>query len=310
MITQHSTPVRHPARVRVPRRSRLLLALLSSLSLVACDVPDPAPAERVPSRRAPAVSAVYRYGPLPGQDLLLYKPQNWRSSQRRPVVVYAHGGAWVAGTAQDLDPMVLELLAAGAVVVSVEYRLAQPAAVQVGDLLSAASWVSSNATKLGAHPARIFLAGHSAGGHLALLAGLSGPTNGAPRPTSGFKGVFVAAAPTALDVPEFDPVIMGVRVHDVLASVNACPSSPCPHSVLSSLSPLRHVDAGDPPVYYIAGDLDPVVPVSQGRALAETYRAQGMDHRFWFDVVENAEHQPGLGANAAALRRFLEAPPA
>ncbi len=289
---------------------RGLFLALSLCALAACDVPDPAPAERVPSRRVPAVSTLYRYGPVPGQDLRLFKPSNWRAGQRRPVVVYAHGGAWVAGTAKDLDPMVLELLAAGAVVVSVEYRLSHPAAVQAGDLLAAASWVGTNAAKLGADPSRLFLAGHSAGGHLALLAGLSEVTNGVPRPAQGIKGVLVAAGPAALDLPDFDPVIMGVRVHDLLASLNACPSSPCPPSVLSYLSPARHVDAGDPPVYYVAGGLDPVVPLSQGRDLAETYRALGMDHRFWFDVVETAEHQPGLGANAVALRRFLDAPPA
>lgn len=282
--------------------------VLAALLLVGCDVPDPSAGDRVPVRPVPVSKTVYRYGPTAAHTLRVFRPSRWRSSDRRPVVVYVHGGAWVAGSSTDLDPLVLDLLAAGAVVASVEYSLGVPAAVQSGEVLAAATWVQANTGKLGADPTRTFLAGHSAGGHLVLLAGLSG-VSGVAQPPKGIRGVFVSAGPTALDVPEFDPFIIGFRVHDVLATVNSCPSSPCPASLLSFISPLRHVDPADPPVYYVAGTLDPVVPVSQGRLLADAYAAAGMDHKFWFDVVENADHQAAVGANAVALRRFLEAPP-
>lgn len=291
--------------------SRLKLTAVALMLFVvsACEVPDPSASERVPSRKVPSASTRYRYGSSPVQTLRVFKPSKWRSSNRRPVVVYAHGGAWVAGTSTDLDPMVLELLAAGAVVVSVDYRLGVPAAVQVDDILAAARWAEQNRSKIGGDPSKIFLAGHSAGGHLALLAGLSDNLGSSARPSAGFRGVFAAAAPVDLDDPAFDPDIMGFSVQSVLAGVNACPASPCPASVLSFLSPDVHVDASDPPVYYVAGAVDPVVPVSHGRSLAEAFAAAGVPDRLWLDVVEAGDHQPGIGAHSGALRQFLASPP-
>jgi len=290
-------------------RLKLLAAAFLAVSLSACEVPDPSASERVPSRRIPATSTRYRFGSSASQTVRVFTPPKWKASNRRPVVVYAHGGAWIAGLPTDLDPMVLELLAAGAVVVSVDYRLGVPAAVQVDDILAAARWAERNRSKIGGDPSRIFVAGHSAGGHLALLAGLSDNLASSARPTAGFRGVFVAAAPVDLDDPAFDPVIMGYSVQAVIAGANACPTSPCPTSVLSFLSPDVHVDASDPPVYYVAGGLDPLVPVSHGRSLASAFAVAGVPDRLWLDVVETGEHQPGVGAHAGALRQFLASPP-
>jgi len=89
-----------------------------------------------------------------------------------PVIVFLHGGGWSVG---DLDTYDGEArnhaVGAGALVVSVDYRLAPehpyPAAVE--DAWAATQWVAAHARELGADPDRLAVAGDSAGGNLAAV---------------------------------------------------------------------------------------------------------------------------------------------
>ena len=95
-----------------------------------------------------------------------------------PVVVWIHGGALVAGNRSQVTvrPKVLDrYLAAGLVVVSIDYRLAPETKLPeiLEDLRDAFAWVRGEGPALfGADPTRIVAAGHSAGGYLALMAGV------------------------------------------------------------------------------------------------------------------------------------------
>jgi acetyl esterase len=91
---------------------------------------------------------------------------------RRPVptVVFFHGGGWVAGDLFTHDRQARTLsLDLEAVVLSVDYRrppeVAFPGAYE--DCLAATRWAAANIDKLGADPARLAVAGDSAGGNLA-----------------------------------------------------------------------------------------------------------------------------------------------
>jgi acetyl esterase len=101
------------------------------------------------------------------------------------LVVYYHGGGWVAGDLDTHDqPCRLLAKTSGARVLSVDYRLApeHPFPAPVQDALAAFRDVSAHAGEYGADPARIAVAGDSAGGHLAAVTCQQAMGDGGPVP--------------------------------------------------------------------------------------------------------------------------------
>ena len=119
-----------------------------------------------------------------GSDLPIRSYRPYGAGERPPVVVYLHGGGWTIGDLQTHDEPCRALAAGtGAVVVSVDYRLApeHPFPAAVDDAYAAACFVAGNAEDLGVDADRLVIAGDSAGGNLAAAVSLlardrSGPT--------------------------------------------------------------------------------------------------------------------------------------
>ena len=110
-----------------------------------------------PAARAEALSLdVY---PATGADL--------------PVVIFVHGGGWFRGDKSNVDAKPAGFNARGFVFVSVNYRLIPEVDVtrQMQDVARAVAWVKENIGQYGGDPSRLFLMGHSAGGHLVSLLG-------------------------------------------------------------------------------------------------------------------------------------------
>ncbi|MFC9790109.1 alpha/beta hydrolase [Rhodococcus sp. NPDC127528] len=116
-----------------------------------------------------------------GIELVVFRPEH-RIEQPLPGIAYFHGGGFVFGDA-NTDVRVPSALAAdlGAVVVSVNYRLAPeyPFPTPFDDCFTALTWMAGD-NDLGIDPARIAVAGISAGAGLAAAVALKARESGGP----------------------------------------------------------------------------------------------------------------------------------
>lgn len=201
----------------------------------------------------------FAFGDDPYQRLLVFRAP--RPDGR--VLLFWHGGGWTSGYKEWMSFMAPAFTRAGVTFVSAGYRLAPghvfPAGVD--DCASAVRWVLAHAGEHGGDAKRLFVGGHSAGGHYAALLAASaqetkrrGLPAGALRGCLPLSGVFDFGPGSGLSMrPRFlgpDPAT------DLLAS------------------PVRHIDAPAPfLVAYGSNDFPHLVP--QGHAFVEALRAAG-----------------------------------
>ena len=113
-----------------------------------------------------------------GPNTLLDLAQPMFGPQKdRPAILIIHGGGWSAGSKNDMvyRTLMIDYAMKGYVVANMNYRLVQEAPMPacIEDVRCAIRWMKAHAQELGIDPARIGTYGHSAGGHLSLMAGVS-----------------------------------------------------------------------------------------------------------------------------------------
>jgi len=112
------------------------------------------------------------YGPHRKHRLDLYLPH--ARATGAPVLIFLHGGSWTHGYKEWMGFMAPALVDLPAIFIAANYRLA-PAhrfPAQLEDTLAILAWAAAAIEPYGGDRGRIFLGGHSAGGHLAALATL------------------------------------------------------------------------------------------------------------------------------------------
>ncbi|MER6273601.1 alpha/beta hydrolase [Streptomyces sp900105755] len=150
----------------MPLMSRLSPEVLAQLRRLPATPIEPLLAHRHVDRREVTVPAKDG-APIP---LSVFSPANTGRTTAAPCVYWMHGGGMVMGDRFSQIDIPLEWLDAfGAVVVSVDYRLAPEATgtALVEDCYQGLLWVAEHSAELGIDPARIVVAGASAGGGLA-----------------------------------------------------------------------------------------------------------------------------------------------
>lgn len=119
-------------------------------------------------------------GPASPLSLRIYTPQG---DGPFPIVVYFHGGGWVLGNLDSHDAICRSITnEATCVVIAVDYRLAPehkfPAALE--DCFAATCWAAERASDFHGNPARLAVAGDSAGGGLAAVVAQLARERGGP----------------------------------------------------------------------------------------------------------------------------------
>jgi acetyl esterase/lipase len=200
----------------------------------------------------------------------------------QPTLIFYHGGGWIGGTKEASFMSIMPWLEMGWNVVNVEYRMARvaPAPAGVEDALCALRFVVAQAKTYGVDTNRLVVSGESAGGHLALAAGMI-------PASAGFTSICAAGGFTASEnaVPKVAAIInwYGITdLNDMLAGPNArsyavqwLGGSANRNDVAKSVSPLTYVRAGLPPILSIQGDADPIVPYSQNVRLRDALTKAG-----------------------------------
>ena len=191
----------------------------------------------------------------------IYRPKDaWG---HLPAVVCIHGGGWAKGSRESHRAMAQALASRGYVAATISYRLSGEAKfpAQIHDCKAAVRFLRAHADEYGIDANHIGAIGLSAGGHLtALLATSSGVADlegsgGNPGASSAIQAAVPMGAQTDFlsertrEVSAAEP--KGVIWQQFLGGTQ----EECP-AVYRAASPLTHLDAGDPPCWFIAGEHD------------------------------------------------------
>jgi acetyl esterase/lipase len=233
-----------------------------------------------------------------------------------PAVLVIHGGAWRQGNKSDVRPILPQFVEHGYVAVSPEYRFCPQNAfpAQIHDVKAAVRWLKVNAKKYRIDPDRIGAMGFSAGGHLAMMLGLTSPNDGlegdvsAGAPDSRVKAVVNYFGPTDLAAKDI-PDICKPWVKDFLGG-----SPQDRPDAAAKASPLTFVSKDDAPVLTFQGTKDSLVPYTQAIKLADAMSSAGVPGRV--ELILGADHG-WAGAEMARtvnetfgfLDRYLKAEP-
>lgn len=314
-------------------------AIVAALLVTACGAPRPGgagavlgivasfrpgnvrPAGATPSAEPPAVphrvERAIPYGPAAGQRLDLYLP-DLPPAARRPALVFLHSGGWIAGSRSNIPPFLLQLaMSLGMAVASVDYRLATP----TGDAFpTGPSDVDRAIRFLKRDPrldaSKVVVAGTSAGGHLAALAGAAPGAFADPHlppalagEDPGVIGVIDIVGPS--DLAAFAGA--GGWASGMVVTFLGCHGA-CPPAAMRAASIAPRLTRAAPPAFLAYGAKDSLVTVrSQGRPLALAWAAARGELRkpeperaVWYDESPQGGHNPSPATvNTTLLEAWL-----
>ncbi len=198
-----------------------------------------------------------------------------------PAVLVIHGGAWRSGDKSQNRGALVEFAKRGYVAISPQYRFCPKVTfpAQVHDVKAAVRWLRAHKDEYRIDPDKIGAVGFSAGGHLSLMLGLTGPDDGLEgdvspgAPSSKVQAVVNYFGPTdfkADDLPEATRPL----VRDFLGGTPA--EKP---DVAAKASPLTFVTPDDAPVLTFQGTKDNLVPFTQAEKLSDAMTKAGVPGR-------------------------------
>ena len=272
-------------RAAVVRRTRVGAALPPDATIDLAIDPDaqargtlvpPFVRARAQRRRCLYRSSI-RYGDHPAQLLDVWRLPEL-PSEPAPVLLFVPGGAWVQGTrVLQGHTLLSRLVKQGWVCLTMDYRVSPvhrwPR--HIADVNAAIAWTRANVDQYGGDRDFVAIAGCSAGGHLAALAGL---TTGDPA----FRGELAEDADTSVDA------VVGIygrydwedrstptrrNFQAFLERVVMRRSQSRHPEDFAAASPLARIHENAPPFFLIHGEQDTIIPVGEARQFHAALRA-------------------------------------
>jgi len=225
-----------------------------------------------------------------------------------PLVIYIHGGGWVIGSPKITNGTMLRfnpferIVGAGYALARISYRLLneEKFPAQLADVRACIGYLRSKSGQFGLDPERFAALGESAGGYLALMAGLSGgpPVGGdASPPANAVRAVVNWYGVTDLSTIALENVEDGGLAKRLFGETADA-------SRLRSASPVAHISAKSPAVLTQHGTADRVVPFSQAQELHEAMKVAGGRHLL--DPIEGADHCFWNAPDTGLMDRMLK----
>ncbi len=231
------------------------------------------------------------YGPTEIEKLDIYKSNR----PNTPINVFIHGGAWRGGYAKDSAYMAEMHLAAGAHLVIPDFVWVQDAGgslmTMADQVRRAVAWVYKNATSFGGDPNRLYISGHSSGGHLGGVVVITDWRKDFDLPSDIIKGALLISG-----MYDLKPVRLSKRSQYVNFD----------NVTEETLSAQRHIDMINMPLIIAHGTLESPEFQRQSRDFATALKAAGKPVEFivgegfnHFEMQETMGNPFGLGGRAA-----------
>jgi acetyl esterase/lipase len=220
-----------------------------------------------------------------------------------PVVIYLHGGGWVAGSSKSHQKLGMQFAEKGYLTINLNYRLApeHPFPAGLDDCLFASKWAVENAARYQGDSSRMAIGGDSAGGNLAAATLVALTAENSPvKFKAGLLIYGLYDVPTVIAREKGSEAGLGMMARAYVGDQNQALLTD-PH-----VSPLRSIKQGLPAQYILCGTADFLLPES--RAMAEACKQANVPYEL--DIVPDMPH--GfiqiwmLSAASAAQKRMFD----